>query len=769
MKKLLVFMSMLITVSIHISAKTTLTGKTIDGKSNSPLEYVNIQLLSADSVFIKGVTSANDGSFAFNELEKGNFILCATYIGYEKIYVSVSNLDANLNIGEIAMYNLEVMLDDVTITASGSIRRPDMHIIFPTLLQQKAATNGLNLLKNLQLSRVIVSPIDNSIKTSSGDNIQLRINGVEATKADIMALRPSDVIKINYHDNPGLRYGNVAAVIDYITKKKEQGGSISANLSNGISKTGYGENNLSAKFNHNKSEWSTNVYWERRNLEWTRENLEEYNLPTGKQTRIEIGEPTKTKYDNLHFSLNYNWQDADKYLLNIRLNDNYNNMPNSTNDRISTMHQGENTLSIYDNTSTIVNIPALDIYFQTKLKNNQQLIFNIVGTYLNTKSQRVYQERELNELSSDIFSKVDGEKYSLIAEGIYEKNFTKGKLSAGIKHTQSNLQNKYAGDTNETISMNTADTYAYAEYSSKIKHVDYSLGLGVMRTYNSQGGNKNENYIFRPNLRISYNLKENMFFRYNGYISSYSPSLSDLNNTSQSIDAFQIRRGNPLLKPTQFISNDLTVSWRNKMISIELFARYSYDHKPAMESTYFENGKFIRTINNQKGFHRINLQTSIQILPWEEYISIRITPFMNRYISNGTNYTHTYTNWGIRGSLMAMYKCWTFMADINTGYNTLWGETITKNEKSHSITVGYNRDKWTISASVLNPFSKRYELEIENRSSLAPYQQKAYSTKLSPLFIINLSVNLDFGKSYKAKNKRVNNQDSDTGILSGTK
>ncbi len=142
---------------------------------------------------------------------------------------------------------------------------------------------------------------------------------------------------------------------------------------------------------------------------------------------------------------------------------------------------------------------------------------------------------------------------------------------------------------------------------------------------------------------------------------------------------------------------------------------------------------------------------------------------MNRYISNGNTYTHTYTNWGIRGSLMAMYKNWTLTADMNSSNQTLWGETITKEEKSHSINVGYNKDKWSMSIGVLNPFTKRYEMEIENKSSLAPYLQKAYSTKLNPLFIMNFTVNLDFGRSYKAKEKRVNNEDSDSGILSGKK
>ncbi len=35
-------------------------------------------------------------------------------------------------------------------------------------------------------------------------------------------------------------------------------------------------------------------------------------------------------------------------------------------------------------------------------------------------------------------------------------------------------------------------------------------------------------------------------------------------------------------------------------------------------------------------------ETAIQIRPYKEYISIKITPFLNRYISYGNTYTHTH-------------------------------------------------------------------------------------------------------------------------------
>lgn len=108
--------------------------------------------------------------------------------------------------------------------------------------------------------------------------------------------------------------------------------------------------------------------------------------------------------------------------------------------------------------------------------------------------------------------------------------------------------------------MNTAETYLFAEYQSKIKDLNYTIGVGAMRTYNSQEHYSSEKYIFKPSLSLSYSINGQWFFRYNGYMSGYAPSLSDLNDISQAMDKYQVRKGNPALKSVTFLANTLTAS-----------------------------------------------------------------------------------------------------------------------------------------------------------------------------------------------------------------
>lgn len=768
MKKFSIILGVL-SLCISLSAANKITGKVIDENTHQSVEYANVSLMAPDSTFITGTATDPNGTFMVKEVKDGNYILCVSCIGYANSYLYIRNLKANLQLGEVALSPDNVLLEGVTITASPVIKRTDRQIILPTEVQTKAASNGLTLLRNLQLSRIIVNPIDNSIQVPGGESVQLRINGVEVSQAEITAIRPADVLRVEYIDNPGARYGNAGAVLNYIVKRRESGGNIAADLANGISDTGYGEHNLSGKYNFNKSELSTTVYWGRRDLKWTRENYESFRFPDRLQENKEMGEPTKIKYDDVNFNLNYSYQDNDKQFFNIALRNKYTDTPNSMSDRISTLNDGETSYSISDLASSKVVIPSLDIYYQRNLKNKQTIYADVVTSYLDSKNERTFLQKSPEGEGTDIYSLTKGEKYSIIGEGIYEKQFGKGKFTGGIKHTQAYLQNRYSGNVENEITMNTAETYLFAEYQSNIKNLNYTVGIGGTRTYNSQGVHSSEDYIFKPNLSLSYSINGQWFFRYNGYVSGYAPSLSDLNDISQAMDKYQVRKGNPGLESVTFYANTLTASWQSRYVSVELFGRYSYDHNPIMENTYYEDGHFIRTTENHKGFHRINLETTIQARPYKDYISIKITPFLNRYISYGNTYTHTHTNIGLRGSLMAMYKNWALIAEMNTSNHILWGETLTKEEKLHTIMAGYNTEKWSISAGVLNPFTKKYEQEKENLSKLAPYRQLAYSKNLSPLFMVNVSFNLDFGKRSNSHGRRIENKDIDTGILSGSK
>lgn len=769
MKKILLLIGLGF-MQVTAYAGNTIYGTIIDDADGSPLIGATATIVEGNGNIVTGATTDIEGRFVLRNVNNGSYVMLIQYLGYNEERIEITNLDQDVDMGDIRLSVSAISLDEVVVSGDAVIKKSDRQLILPTQKQKRAATNGINLLQQMPISRISVSPVDKTIKTTLGEEVQLRINGVEATKEEISAIRPTDVIRVEYHDNPGQRYGGAAAVLDYIVKKKEYGGNIGGDFTNGITHLGYGEYNLSAKYNWKKSAISAVASWQRRDLEWTRENYEDFVYPDYTVHNIELGEPTKVKFDYMNFTLNYNRTDEHS-VFNIALRNSLDDKPNAVTDRNSTLYQGDKIYSISDKLQQRSYIPSFDIYYQLNMKNDQHLYFDVVGTYINSSSHREYSMTEVGSENRTpaIISQTEGNKYSIIGEAIYERPLGKGQMTAGVKHTQAYINNIYDGNISSKVSMNTAESYLFAEYNQKINRITYTLGIGGMRTWHEQGVLSQEKYIFKPTLTLSYNAPKNFYFRYNTYISGYSPSLSDLSNVTQEIDNYQVRRGNPSLRSVSFVSNSLTASWKCKYVSIELFGRYSYDHEPIMEETLFENNRFVRTMANQKGFHRLNLQSTIHIYPWKEYIMIKLNPFFNRYISNGNNYTHTHSNFGFRGSIIAMYKNWIIMAEMNTSQHDLWGETLSRGEALHSIAVGYNHDKFSIQGMILNPFTKRYKQEVDNLSALAPYKQLAYSAQLSQIVMLNLSFNLDFGKQNRSGIKKINNSDHDSGILSGTK
>ena len=768
MRQILMIVSMLLVQGMAM-ASYRISGVVVDNGDASPLVGVTVLLTDDAGKQVMGVTTDADGRFALKEVAKGDYTLQCSYVGYDIFTMVLKQVEHNTDLGEIRLLPATELLDEVVVEGEKVIRRIDRQLVMPTEAQKKASTNGVSLLQHLQLPNLSVHPLTKAISTNYGESVQLRINGVEATEAEIVAIRPMDVIRVEVHEQPGLRYGGAAAVIDYIVRRRDSGGNVSADLTNGVSPLGFGNYQMSGKYHRGKSSFTALVDWSRRDLEWNRENEEMFCFPDQTITNREVvASPNRIKYDYLTTSLNYNYTNGEKSMLNIAFRNNLKDIPYSFTDRNTLLYQEDRVYEVKDRESTRTVIPSLDIYYQLNLKNDQHLYFDVVGTYLKSDGQRTYSMTEQGQAPMEIASKTEGDKYSFIGEAIYERPLFNGKFTTGVKHHQATMENVYDNDVLTRVSMNTAETSLFAEYQGKVKKLNYTLGVGALRTSYEQGDAKQEKYFFRPTLNLSTQLGK-LFLRCNASLSGYAPSLSEMSDVTQPMDAYQVRRGNPDLKSVTFFTHQLSASYRTKGVSAELSARYSYDDRPIMEETLFDDGMFVRTFDNQKGFHRLNLQANLQLQPFKQYLSIKLNPYFNRYISRGNAYTHTHSNWGFRGSIIGMYKQWMAMADMNTSYHVLWGETLNRDESIHSVAVGYNAGKWALQAMVMNPFTDDYHQGVENVSRLAPNKQRAFSRDFTRMLMLNVSFNLDFGKQKKTANRRIHNDDTDTGILSGSK
>nr|WP_308758046.1 hypothetical protein [uncultured Bacteroides sp.] len=668
---------------------------------------------------------------------------------------------------------MAISLDEVTIKARSVIEKGDRKVILPTQNQLKISSSGVDLLSRLQLPRITVDIMSGEITTSGNGEVQLRINGVQVTYTEVSALNPEDILRIEYHDTPGVRYGNASAVIDYITKTRKTGGSIRGGAFHNLSSDRTSiDDMLSGRYNYGKSEISANIRYIQRKGDWTREYDERFIFPDKELHRQETGEPTLFNKKLLTSNLNYSLQEKGKYLFNAQFRYTLQDNPAGYEDRKSKLYASDSDipLSIYDHTKEQNHLPALDLYYQQDMKNNQRLIFNLVGTYIKSSSTRIYQEKQEVLTETDLYSDITGKKYSLIAEGIYEKKIGQGTLTGGIRHIQSYTNNQYLGNDAMDVILKQAESYAYAEYKGKIQNWGYMANIAFNRFYYSQKNNRSEKYSLQPSFLVSYSPIDNLHFRYHINLKNNAPSIAYLNDVEQSIDNLQIRRGNPNLKSFHSTIQDFNTVLNVGIFSIDALLSYKYEKSPIMESVLYEGESFIHTYENQKSFQHLAAEVTFKIKPWKEHISLSVTPGINRYISTGNNYLHTYTLKELRINLDASYRNWllSFMT-ITPPNRYVYGEQLMKGELMHTLMIGYKQPAWSVMAGVHNPFMKTYRSENENWSALNPVKSDIHSTNMSNTFVVKVNFNLNFGRQYKSTNKTIQNMDTDSGILQGTK
>ena len=767
MKHLVLFVFFLSTSVTLFAQNYRIEGNVLHAENREKLEFINVILQTTDSAFIKGTTTDIQGRFLLEDIPSGDYLLAVSGLGYETTTLPAT-IRANRNVGEILLNEKAVDLEGVTVAASNMTSSSDRKVVFPTERQVKASTNGVSLLQQLMLPKIQVNPLFNEISLPGGGEVQLRINGVKVELQDIVALIPSDIIKIEYHDNPGLRYGNAEVVLDYIVRRPETGGSFSLSLNDAFKVGMWGNNNFSGRINHKKSEFSVNYYRNHRKFkEMWRDNEELFTFAGGSTLhRKEQGilGLAKMRWEGLTTS--YSYQD-DKQMLNASFRYHRTNNPNLDYQGVLyNITDPADRVEMIDRTAEKYDLPSLDLYYQRNLPKDQTLVLNVVGTYHKTANDRIYRESRGGTILTDVNNSVEGEKYSIIGEGIYEKKFGQNRLGAGLRHTQAYSDNDYRNGNNYSTEMDQSSTFLYTEFRGKLKKLDYTVAVGMNRSYYSQDNFTDEDYTFNPRIVLHYTLPGRSFIRLRTDINNSNPSLSNMSAIEQTIDSLQIQRGNPLLKPYQRYRTELTYELQKGIFYANLFGIYEYAPDAIMEEKQLEGNKIVQTWDNQQSWKRLSGQATLRVGPIKDILQLSATGGVNRYLSKGNEYYHDYTNWFIRAYATATYKKFMMSVGLETNWNWFYGETLSGGENIHYIMLQYTHKNLAVGVGAFNPFINNYKVDQENWSKHASHKKSSYINESSRMFMAQISYSFSFGRKFNTAQKRLDNSDTESGVMS---
>ena len=492
MKKILVIAIVCLLGSFAAAAQTVKVNGTIVDEQNRPVEFVNVALISLpDSSFVTESTTDGKGKFALRATAGSDFLLRLSYIGYVGEQIVIRTPQGTVQMGDIILKEQSVALDEVVISGSNITQKVDRMVVVPTATAMKNSYNPYDLMLNLAIPHLKVDALGKGLEANGG-SVQTRINGIVATSTEVAALLPKEIVRIEFIENPGERYGDssLGAVVDIIVRRRETGGLVNIQATNAPHML-FSEDNVVAKFNHNKSQWGLFYNLSARNFKKTYTDIDEtYVLENKTIHRVQEGLHDQNKHFTHNIDLSYNLTEQDKYVFNVVFRNSVYDAPclNQSNKLYDAADADNYIFSRLKNKQSSYT-PSLDLYYQRTLPKNQMLTMSVTGTLMHTDNNRLYHEytpqaEDLAMIETD----VTGNKRSIIGEAIYDKRFKFLVFSAGLRHYQMYARNEYAGSSPVVSEMNQAKTAAFAEVQGNIRKVSYGVSAGLTRSYFKEGG-----------------------------------------------------------------------------------------------------------------------------------------------------------------------------------------------------------------------------------------------------------------------------------------
>ena len=662
------------------------------------------------------------------------------------------------------------LLDEIVVKAAPVINKSDRKIIRPDKETLGISADGMDLLRRLHLSRIAVNPMTNSVTVSGGGEVVLCINGVESTAAQLAAVRPQDIVRVEYHDNPGIRYAGAAVVIDYVTVRHEDGGNVSFDTFSAIEKGRWATiDHIAGQYNRKRSVWSVNAgYMGQHKDQWIRDYDEVWHYPDGAIVRHEEGLPVTVGQSGFESTVNYSYQHPSGNLFNVRIGLDFNDVPNKEEgDRRAYLQtsDAEAPVLVTEHTEEHSLSPNIGLYYEHKLSEGRSLKFDAQGSYMYSRMLHEYSEENDAETN-----RVNGDKFAMKVLGMYESRSGSRVWSVGVSNASSVIDNTYYQNAPVAIRINRSETALSGEYSNRFGN--WSLMGSARAVYRHMGQSERsiDKVFVLPSASISFRPSDSWFMRYSASMDYTMPSAAEISDIVQPIQAGMVRRGNPDLQPFRVTEQVFDVSFESEYVSVNPRIEYRNEHKPIMESVIFENGQFVRTYFNQRSFQRLTAVGSVSFRPWKNHLSVTAEPRLMRYFSHGIGYHHCHNIFRLGLSMDFSYGDWLAYANIMSGpANSMYGEEIIEEKDMNQIMAGYRHGPWSLHLGIFNAFMKNYWMESRNLSALAPYTSKAHSGRSSSYIAVKFNLTLDFGRGSRDVELRESDIDNDNGILTGTK
>lgn len=229
-KNLLTLLSLLIVSVTAMAQERVVSGTIYDKDSKEALLQTTVQLLKADSSYVAGAVSAEDGTFKVTAPSDGKYIVKMTNIGYKNVYKNITIAEGkNVELGKINMATDAVMLKEVVAkgVAAKVVVKEDTFIYNASAYRTPEGSVVEELVKKIPGAQV---DSEGNVTINGKTVKKVKVDGKEFlsgdTKTALKNLPTSIVDKVKAYDEKsdlarvsGIDDGEEETVLDFGIKK----------------------------------------------------------------------------------------------------------------------------------------------------------------------------------------------------------------------------------------------------------------------------------------------------------------------------------------------------------------------------------------------------------------------------------------------------------------------------------------------------------------------------------------------------------------------
>ncbi len=201
---------------------SSISGKVCSDGDGKPVGYALIRLFALpDTTLATGTMADSVGQFKIEKVAKGNYLLQASFFGYESTSLPMTVQNRDIVLPEpIVLSAATTTLDGVYVTAKREEKQAAVEKTQINVAQNLSSVSG-NIIDVLKSYAAVSVDGDNTVYLRGNKNILILIDGVPTTVSSLGSIPASSVDNIEIITNPDVRYDaeGTGGIINIVTKK----------------------------------------------------------------------------------------------------------------------------------------------------------------------------------------------------------------------------------------------------------------------------------------------------------------------------------------------------------------------------------------------------------------------------------------------------------------------------------------------------------------------------------------------------------------------